>query len=405
MWVRIEPLDVLLFRESKPFSAGENLRAMGQFPPTPLPLIGALRNQMLAKLKVPIHEYTQKAKEAVAENEYEPFSKLGRPDDLGPLEMMGPFLVSEGSIYLPLPKDLLISEKFKGTTFYLHAEENNWPLQFSPPHCSLTLSSPKPALEAPEEGYLPGQYLKDYLLEDPQKLISREPIVENEPRLGIQLSSTRTAEFGQIYMVCFSRMGDQSAFLVNLKSREGNEKELLPREGFLALGGESRVAYFRIVEEEEIPSPLNQEAQEEQKESLIDLFAGKRRFKILLLTPAIFENGWLPDGVQGTGQTWEPIPGVTGTLKAAAVGKPQVVGGWDLVKRFPRPLMRAVPAGSVYYFEAGEDFDEDKAKLLIEKFHFKGLMMKEKQKASFPNLCRASGFGLAALGIWKGKEG
>lgn len=50
IWVRIEPFDVLMFRDSKPFSAGESLRARSVFPPTPYPFIGAFRSQILAEL-------------------------------------------------------------------------------------------------------------------------------------------------------------------------------------------------------------------------------------------------------------------------------------------------------------------------------------------------------------------
>jgi len=36
---------------------------------------------------------------------------------------------------------------------------------------------------------------------------------------------------------------------------------------------------------------------------------------------------------------------------AAAVGRLQPIGGWDVARREPKPIHTAVPAGSIYYFE------------------------------------------------------
>ena len=39
---------------------------------------------------------------------------------------------------------------------------------------------------------------------------------------------------------------------------------------------------------------------------------------------------------------------------AAVVRSSLHIGGWDLVRRGPKPLRRGVAAGSVYYVEAGD---------------------------------------------------
>jgi CRISPR-associated protein Cmr3 len=80
-WYAIEALDVLLFREAKPFSPGEGAWAKGMFPPMPTAVFQALRS--VTK--------TDKTTEK--------------------LEFMGPFLLRETStgqeLWLPTPKDLL----------------------------------------------------------------------------------------------------------------------------------------------------------------------------------------------------------------------------------------------------------------------------------------------------------
>ena len=81
-WYLISPLDVLLFREAKPFSPGEGAWAKGQFPPLPITVFQALRS-LLPK---------QTEKEDKKRN----------------LEFFGPFLVDANqTLWLPTPKDLI----------------------------------------------------------------------------------------------------------------------------------------------------------------------------------------------------------------------------------------------------------------------------------------------------------
>lgn len=79
-WYSLEPLDVLLFREAKPFSPGDGSWAKSQFPPSPSTVFQALRST-LATLK----QNKQRN-----------------------LEFLGCFLLdSEDNLYLPTPKDLI----------------------------------------------------------------------------------------------------------------------------------------------------------------------------------------------------------------------------------------------------------------------------------------------------------
>lgn len=78
-WYAIEPLDVLLFREAKPFSPSEGSWAKGQFPPLPITVFQALRSSL--------EQYEQKKRD---------------------LEFLGPFLLDkDNTLWLRTPKDLL----------------------------------------------------------------------------------------------------------------------------------------------------------------------------------------------------------------------------------------------------------------------------------------------------------
>ncbi|NJM00610.1 MAG: CRISPR-associated protein, partial [Synechococcaceae cyanobacterium SM2_3_2] len=78
-WYALDPIDVLLFRESKPFSPGEGSWAKGLFPPMPTTIFQALRSAL-------------------------PYSPTKNRD----LKFLGPFLLDqENTLWLPTPKDLL----------------------------------------------------------------------------------------------------------------------------------------------------------------------------------------------------------------------------------------------------------------------------------------------------------
>ncbi len=82
-WYAIEPLDLLLFREAKPFSPGEGSWAKGQFPPFPITVFQALRSALT-------------------------FYGNEKQDKKRNLEFIGPFLLdAEHNLWLPTPKDLL----------------------------------------------------------------------------------------------------------------------------------------------------------------------------------------------------------------------------------------------------------------------------------------------------------
>ncbi len=97
-WYTIEPIDVLLFREEKPFSPGEGSWAKGKFPPMPITVFQAIRSAL------PHYGYNQKDKKRN-------------------LTFIGPFLLDQqDTLWLPTPKDLLCVRKKDDPT---EAEDNH----------------------------------------------------------------------------------------------------------------------------------------------------------------------------------------------------------------------------------------------------------------------------------------
>jgi len=60
MQVAIRPIDVWLFRDGKPFTAGEDHAAETLFPPSPFTLQGAIRTKVLADKGVNLAEFAKK---------------------------------------------------------------------------------------------------------------------------------------------------------------------------------------------------------------------------------------------------------------------------------------------------------------------------------------------------------
>lgn len=82
-WYMIAPLDILLFRESKPFAPGEGAWAKGIFPPMPITVFQALRSAL---------------PEQVGE----------KREDKTEYNFFGPFLLDrDNTLWLPTPKDLI----------------------------------------------------------------------------------------------------------------------------------------------------------------------------------------------------------------------------------------------------------------------------------------------------------
>lgn len=217
--------------------------------------------------------------------------------------------------------------------------------------------------------------------------IDSKNLYQRDPRLGIGLNAdARTAEEGQIYTTegfAFSPETEygpavfiSTGFLVGIQGVE----DLLPTEGLLRLGGDGRSAHYRRVAFAE-PAVAN-------------VPGAKARFRMMLQTPALFKQGWLPDGVTKLDECYRlKGDGFSARLVCAALGRRDIVSGWDLYQWKPKPAQAAVPAGSVYWFD---EFSGDAERLA--GWVAKGLWpdhLDPLQQAR-----RAEGYNRALLGVW-----
>ncbi|MGE3965950.1 MAG: type III-B CRISPR module-associated Cmr3 family protein [Planctomycetota bacterium] len=106
--------------------------------------------------------------------------------------------------------------------------------------------------------------------------------------------------------------------------------------------------------------------------------------RVLLATPAIFQQGWRPE------RLFDVPPG--SALVAASVGRAEVVSGWDLATNKARPTRRCAPAGSVYFLRLGGDAAARRA-------WAKAAWLEPRADADTD---RVDGYGSVLLGAWDG---
>ena len=325
MWIEINALDTLFFKDSKPFSMGEETWADGIFPPPPSVVYGALRSAYMSQINQNVelaNEPADKSKDLVIENYC---------------------LSINNTTYYPLPLDLVLekerslSDKVREerkNRYKLHAlalKENKFQSSFA--EISYVLTSDI-EVESLNNAYISQVSLEKYLsCSDDSlyaKLIDRE--VQIEAKVGIGRNSiTHTTHDSKLYRVGMRRLNDV-VLLVRFRKLDNFSKE-----GLIKLGGESKAArYQELSDSLEVDQP-------EQKQ---------KRFKIYLATPALLKNGWIPEWIDPKNLRGI-YPGTTTKVQiiSAAIGKPIPIGGFDMKNKMPKPMLQAVPAGSVYYFE------------------------------------------------------
>lgn len=124
---------------------------------------------------------------------------------------------------------------------------------------------------------------------------------------------------------------------------------------------------------------------------------GKERIRLILATPSVFSQGWLPGWLEFNGESIESAaendvlpPGMKLKLVSACIDRWKPISGWNLEKdrRGPKKIRRLVPAGSVYFF----DVLKGDASALAKNLWLRSVCDDEQD--------RRDGFGLALWGIW-----
>lgn len=151
--------------------------------------------------------------------------------------------------------------------------------------------------------------------------------------------------------------------------------------GLVPGGGERRLCRWLEANKAELPS---------MPEAVVKHVEGPGDtvlLRVMLLTPAVFRNGWRPGS--GNGELLAVKDELKVSLRAASVARPITLSGWDFAARQPKATRRAAAAGSVYWIEL---HGKPEVRLQWAREVWMNNISDEVQD-------RRDGFGLAMLGV------
>jgi len=354
MIIKIDSMDTLFFRDGKPFTMSEETWADAVFPPYPSVIYGALRSAYFAE-------------------HIDELEKANQDDDpTKGLKIKSMCYGIGNDIYLPLPMDCVKEKdnKDKPVKVSILSMRKNESLNSCPTEYLLYDKDGRKVENEPN-GLIRISMLKKYLSQSEEhfSIQKLDDYVLPEPKIGIGISKeTGTSEESKLYRVDMRRLSNKKNDKVSIiVDFEGFG---LPEKGMMKLGGEGKAVSY----------------EKYSKDLSIDVtIPTENRFKIYLLTPAIFKKGWLPKWIDEKTLVDE-YKGLKLKLLTAAIGKPILIGGFNMKERKPKPMYKAVPAGSVYYFEIIEG-DLQKA---FEVFNQKAIS----------DFYHEQGFGIVFVGIF-----
>ena len=345
---RIFPCDVLFFRGPEPMNAGETQVVSSLFPPAPNVLQGFVRTALLQTMGASLAEYADAARSGAmpSPSVAAAVELLGtpRPGDLGKLRLRGPFLLRRRGdacerLY-PAPLDLAPAGEdphadWRGQTPAPDMIESDLGV-----HRHLAAAPPSEPHWITEKGL--GEYLAERPVPAPEVVVE-STLAREELRVGIARdAATHAVREQHLYSIGLRRLEDRPVLgCIGLGLRvEGIEPDLELRcAGLHRMGGEGRLVQLDVA------------ADGGQALLPASPAGGAAALRLVLLTPARWAGGWLPS-LQAAGNGWRADFGAGPvTVVSAVVGKPQRIGGWDIVNNVSRPAEACVPAGSVFFVE------------------------------------------------------
>lgn len=383
-----EPLDVLHFREPRPWDAGSHVLSRSSFP-TPGSLRGALRSALLSQLDADFgsSDPYYGVKEGWAQR------LLGGRTDPGQITIRGPLLAISRELHksaqatqqkpepLFLPPQDLVCRKGSPHVHRLRLRElatideqvapRRWHFGGTALHRETRTHLPWTSAELKKET-LAGKYLvtaagvaryrrhaddddlelpkteslADYLKQggqaqaDHAALLAEKSVYQVESRIGIARDpDSLTVQEGMFYLAQSYRFAPGAGLAIEVEASSSGEQEAALGQALSALhgqviplGGRSHRARVHV-SQGSLVDPLWSVASQAQASS---------QTSVWLITP-------LPWPVDQQERPKEVVSLIS--------DRPQVIGGFDQAKRCPKPLRHALPAGSVLYLKEGASWE------------------------------------------------
>lgn len=344
----LEPLDVLFFRENRPFGAG--MRGLGGLP-LPQTLAGALRTHLWRQMGLDFTVLaTQMQQRQATDAELVPLVASLLPAEhawAASIKVRGPWLYStsdrdpwrEVGPLVPMPGDLALLGK-KGESkvlIRLHPRQEALPGWHGPQDGMVPFWHAEDQDFERADGYLTlsglGRYVRGEVPEPAQRL-QADTLYAWEHRVGITIEAARNRAADQmLYAVRLLRLLPHVAFYAEVEVEAPQATDIRAHlAGTVPFGGEGRRVQVTVLSD---PVCWPQVTTTDSNTLAV------------LLTPGIFG---LPSTSAPEAPPWRPERPDLPSLRAAAVPGFREIAGWDLARRHAKPTRFAVVEGSVYCF-------------------------------------------------------
>lgn len=343
----ITPKAPLVFRDGKPFGATEEM-AIAETIPFPLPstIAGAIRT-------------------AWAESQESRYDYVNNKEKLIKKRVLGPLLIrthiekSTSEVLYPTPADSLCLNEEKDKTGKIIARL--YPDNISEKDAGTDLpdkllpvfldseSKAKPAKDAPK--YWTQEAIISWLKDETQEIDAKQQIaalpIETRTHVGInyQTKSNLKSHLFHTSGLDFSQtQKEQLGWHEYQYGLLSWFQEEIP-ETYRTIGGEARLGHIQ----------QQQNLWPSCPPELSKAYINSKSFRVILATPAIFNNGYLPEWLD------DELKGKLGNLqvqlRAVSIARWQAGTSWDMADskskkgKGMRAIKRLAPAGSVYWFD------------------------------------------------------
>lgn len=385
IWL-IEPHDPIIARDGRPFGPNPGARASSLPFPHPSTLIGAMR------AAVGSDETGSFDKSRISEllNYAQRGPLLAEYSDAGDLGCMAP--APADALLLQLRGDDKRANRRRLVPLALAAgAQCGWPPGSALQPVGPRHPSPEKPLSKPPR-FWHWRSFEQWLLSPG---VEGDDIVEietlghqgatHEARMHVRIDALRqSAEEGMLFQTSgleFTRV--KSAGEPSMRLTEATRLVLVCatdaplQAGVASLGGERRLVRWFQADGDLPTCPPSLHAQ----------IVTEGHCRLLLLTPAYFTGGFLPDWLLAA------VPGVKVQVIAAALGRFQGLSGWDYDRKQAKAARKLAPAGAVYFLKL-DGTSEARAQFVDAVWMH---CVSDDQQS------RLDGFGLAALGVWDGQ--
>jgi CRISPR-associated protein Cmr3 len=341
----LQPVDTFFFRNHQNFTAGENSNATSIFPPHLGTIYGALRSAYIHQ-KSSFPKFLEGSDSVLKE-------WMGTTQSPGRFRLRGCFIYAERQAQLPLPMDYQVIKADNGKGE--QDTEMAYPLDLRRDE-NLTSNGKDYCLYGVQEkksssssgGFISFERWKKEILQRKGSEIYRSShFIETEEKLGIAREWERkTTKAGMLYHIKMSRfksieLGGRSGFVV--LCNEGPSFTDVP---YLRLGGKNRPWILQ-----ELPEKFSLFSPEEE-ERIIGQIEESGIARLIFLSPAV----WTEQSAyyQREKNSFKINHELELPILVEAMGRPILLGGWDIARNAPKTRSQAVPAGSVLYLKVAK---------------------------------------------------